>query len=117
MQKDITHNLRNNLPMRIPKARTSRYGIESSSFLGCKLWNNLSDDLKALKLLHHLKGKLKDGVTAATAGYAENSLVISVSLINSILISFYICILALFLFFYVNISLFYCIILHMGFCK
>ena len=88
VQKDITHNLRNNLPMRIPKARTSRYGIESSSFLGCKLWNNLPDDLKALKLLHHLKGKLKDGVIAATAGYAENSLVISVSLINSFDLNF-----------------------------
>ena len=37
IQKDITHNLRNNLPMRIPKARTSSYGIESLSFLGCKL--------------------------------------------------------------------------------
>ena len=76
--------------------------------------------LKALKLLHHLKGKLKDGKIAATAGYAENSLVMSVSLINSInltFISFYICILALFLFFYVNISLFYCIILYMGCCK
>ena len=41
--------------------------------------------LKALKLLHHLKGKLKDGMMiAAAAGYAENSLVMSVSLINSI---------------------------------
>jgi len=28
--------------------------------------------LKALKLLHHLKGKLKDGRIAATAGYAEH---------------------------------------------
>ena len=48
-------------------------------------------NLKALKLLHHLQGKLKDGMITATAGYAENSLVMSVSLINSIdLNSFYI---------------------------
>ena len=40
--------------------------------------------LKALKLLYHLKGKLKYGVIAVAAGYAENSLVISFSLINSI---------------------------------
>ena len=40
--------------------------------------------LKALKLLRHLKGKLKDGMITGTAGYAENSLVKSVSLINSI---------------------------------
>ena len=71
--------------------------------------------LKALKFLHHLKGKLEDGMVAATAGYAENSLVMSVSLIESLDIhSFYICILALFLVFYVNILLFYLIILHMG---
>ena len=44
--------------------------------------------LKALKLLHHLKGKLKDGMIAATVGYAENSLVKSVSLVNSINLHF-----------------------------
>jgi len=44
--------------------------------------------LKALKLLHHLKGKLKDGKIVATAGFAENSLVMSVSLINSIALHF-----------------------------
>ena len=48
-------------------------------------------NLKALKLLHHLKGKLKDGMITATAVYAENSLVMSVFLINSTdLNSFYI---------------------------
>ena len=26
-----------------------RYGIESLSFLGCKLWNNLPDDFKSIK--------------------------------------------------------------------
>ena len=30
--------------------------------------------LKALKLLNHSKGKLKDGMIVATAGYVENSL-------------------------------------------
>ena len=75
-------------------------------------------NLKALKHLHHLKGKLKDGMRTGIAGYAENSLAMSVSLISSIdLHSLYICILALFLFFYVTISLFYCIILYMGCCK
>ena len=48
-------------------------------------------NLKALKLLRHLKGKLKDGLITATAGYAENLLVMLASLINSIdLHSFYI---------------------------
>ena len=45
-------------------------------------------NLKALKLLHHLKGKLKDGMMAAIAGYAENSLIMSVPLINSINLHF-----------------------------
>ena len=44
--------------------------------------------LKAIKLLLHLKGKLKDGMIAATVDYAENSLVVSVSLINSINLHF-----------------------------
>ena len=59
VQKDITHNLRNNLPMRIPKARTSSYRIESLSFLGRKLWNNLPDDFKNIKTLASFKRKIK----------------------------------------------------------
>ena len=51
VQKDITHNLRNNLPMCIPKTRTSNYGIGNLSFLGCKLWNNLPDEFKSIKTL------------------------------------------------------------------
>ena len=46
-QEDITHNLRRNLPMRIPKARISSYGIESLSFLGCRL----PDEFKSIKTL------------------------------------------------------------------
>jgi len=72
VQKDITHNLRNNLPMRIPKVRTSSYGIESLSCLGCKLWNNLPDDFKSIKTLASFKRQIKDGRIAATAGYAEH---------------------------------------------
>ena len=71
--------------------------------LGCKLWNGLPVEIKALELLHRLKGKLEDGMITATARYAENSLVMSVSLHNSIdLPSFYICMLALIFFFYLK---------------
>ena len=59
VQKDITQNLRNNLPMRIPKARTSSYRIESLSFLGCKLWNKLPDDVKSIKNLASFKRQIK----------------------------------------------------------
>ena len=88
VQKDVTHNLRNNLPMRIPKARTSSYGIESLSFLGCRLWNNLPDKFKSIKTLASFKKPIKGGMITAIAGYAENSLVMSVSLISSIELHF-----------------------------
>ena len=69
--------------------------------------------LKALKLLHHLKGKLKDGMIAATAGYAEHSLVMSVSLINSIDLHFilhlYSSFISLLLFKYITVLLYYII--------
>ena len=58
-QKDITHNLRNKMPMRTPKARTSSYGLESLSFLGFKLWNNLPDDFKSIKTLASFKRQIK----------------------------------------------------------
>ena len=69
--------------------------------------------LKALKLLHHLKGKLKDGMIAATVGYAENSLVRSVSLLNSINLPFilhlYTSFIALLLCKYITVLLYYII--------
>ena len=67
--------------------------------------------LKALKPLHHLKGKLKDGMIAATAGYAGNSLVMSVSLINSIdlyfILHLYTSFISLLLCKYITIVLYY----------
>ena len=74
VQKDMTYNLRNNLLMRIPKTRTSRHGIESLSYLGCKLWNNLPAEFKSIKTLETFKRQIKDGMIAATASYVENSL-------------------------------------------
>ena len=55
----MTYNLRNNLLMRIPKTRTSRHGIESLSFLGCRLWNNLPDEFKSIKTLKSFKRQIK----------------------------------------------------------
>ena len=68
-------------------------------------------NLKTLKLLHHLKGKLNDGKIAATAGYAKNSLVMSVSLINSINLHFILHLYTSFIFLllgkYITIILYY----------
>ena len=60
VQKDMTYSLRNNLLMRIPKTQTSRHGIESLSFLGSKLWNNLPDELKNIKTLPSFKRHIKE---------------------------------------------------------
>ena len=59
VQRDMTYNLRNNFLMRIPKMRTSRHGIESLSFLGCRLWNNLPDEFKSIKTLESFKRQIK----------------------------------------------------------
>ena len=47
-------------------------------------YHNIPDDFKSIKTIASYKGKLKDGIIAAAAGYAENALVMSVPLINSI---------------------------------
>ena len=91
VQKEITHSIRKHLPVHIPKTRTSSYGIESYSFLGCKLWNSIPVEFRSIKTLASFKDKVKDGKITATAGYAENSLVTPASLLNSIdLHSFYV---------------------------
>ena len=59
VQKDMTYSLRNKLMMRIPKTQTSRHGIESLSFLGSKLWNNLPEELKNIKTLPSFKRQIK----------------------------------------------------------
>ena len=75
-------------------------------------------NLKALKLLHHLKGKLKDVMIAATAGYAENTLIMSVSLIHSInrhfILHLYTSFISLRLCKYITVLF---MILYMGCCK
>ena len=59
VQKDRTHNIRNHLPMIIPKMRASSYEIERLSFLGCKLWNNLPNEFKSIKILTSFKRQIK----------------------------------------------------------
>ena len=82
VQKDLAHNRRNNLPMCIPRTQTSSYRTESLPFLGCKLWNSLPIAFRNIKTL--ASGKSKDGMITVAAGYVENSLVMLVSLLNSI---------------------------------
>ena len=59
IQKSSHYHLRNSRLMKIPKTRTITHGIESLSYLGCKLWNNLPENLKNLNTLHTFKVKIK----------------------------------------------------------
>ena len=46
------YHLRNSRLTKIPKNRTITHAIESLSYLGCNLWNNLPENLKNLNTLH-----------------------------------------------------------------
>ena len=59
IQKSSHYHLRNSRLMKIPKTRTISHGIESLSKLGCKLWNNLPENLKNPNTLHTFKVKIK----------------------------------------------------------
>ena len=59
IQKSSHYHLRNSRLMKIPKTRTITHGIESLSYLGCKLWNNLPENLKNPNTLHTSKVKIK----------------------------------------------------------
>ena len=46
IEKNPPYHLRSSNILQMPKARTVRYGLESISFLGCKLWHGISTDIK-----------------------------------------------------------------------
>ena len=46
--------------MSVPKVNKVKTGIETFSFIGPKIWNSLSEELKNTKSLVSFKSKLKD---------------------------------------------------------
>ena len=38
---------RNVMPLHVPRVLTTKFGLNSVRYLGCKLWNNLDNELKA----------------------------------------------------------------------
>ena len=58
-RKMLPYNLRINGLLQLPKTRTSRYGNESLSFWGSKVWNRLPDIYKAVKSCDEFKMKIR----------------------------------------------------------
>ena len=57
--KDLSYSLRNPKLLRLPPARTMRYGVNSVHFRGCISWNSLPDVVKSAKSLKSFKTKIK----------------------------------------------------------
>ena len=60
VEKNPPYNLRSKNLLQMPKARTARFGIESISFLGCKLWHGISTDVKQSLSISIFKKSIKE---------------------------------------------------------
>ena len=56
------HALRNELKLKSRKIHSVRYGIETASFVGARVWNSLPSDLKQCKSLELFKSKIKNWI-------------------------------------------------------
>ena len=60
IEKNPPYHLRSSNILQMPKARTVRYGLESISFLGCKLWHGISTDIKQSLNISIFKKRIKE---------------------------------------------------------
>ena len=58
-RKVVKYDLRTKNLCRLPKTRTTKFGIESLSFRGSLLWNSLCDTIKALPSVAAFKREIK----------------------------------------------------------
>ena len=54
--------LRNELKLKQKKIHSVRYGIETASFVGARVWKNLPSDLRQCKSLGLFKSKTKNWI-------------------------------------------------------
>ena len=54
-----TYSLRTTTHFRSRKIRTAKYGIETPSYLGPKLWNLVPNEYKTIESLEDFKAKIK----------------------------------------------------------
>ncbi len=59
VEKQVSYGLRGCHNLSLPQARTTCYGLETISFLGCRLWQALPNDLKQSDTLSSFKRKIK----------------------------------------------------------
>ena len=57
-----SHALRNELELKSRKIHSVRYGIETASFVGARVWNSLPSDLKQCKSFELFKTKIKNWI-------------------------------------------------------
>ena len=66
------HNLRNELKLKLIKIHSVRYGTETVSFVGTRVWNSLPSDIKQCKSLSFSSQRSKIGfLKVALANFAK----------------------------------------------
>ena len=58
--KNITYNIRNGRLLKLPKAKSTYYGINSIHFRACLLWNGLPQSVKHSESILELKNELEN---------------------------------------------------------
>ena len=62
-EKHTKYDLRGIKSLDIPKVNTTKYGIQSLSYLGPKIWNSLPDEVKLAPSANHFKNTDKNLVS------------------------------------------------------
>ena len=57
--KECSYNLRQETIFKSKKVRTVKYGIESASFVGSKIWKSVPKDIKESNTLVEFKQRIK----------------------------------------------------------
>ena len=71
-ERDVSYNLRYGYDAKLPKVRTTSYGVESIGYLGNKVWQLLLHENKTSTSLRVFKNTSDlEILINATAGYAK----------------------------------------------
>ena len=57
--KHINYNLRNTNTLCIPHSKTTKYGLQTLTAYGAKLWNSLPNNIKSCTDLNHFKSAIE----------------------------------------------------------
>ena len=58
-ERNMQYSLRNENHLRLPKVKTTTYGIENIQYRGCHLWSSLPSEIKDSNTLAEFKRKIK----------------------------------------------------------